>query len=499
MEKKITVLEEYSIKSLKFVSVVLAICCVLGAFTQVADRAKGVIDAPWSMVFVYVGIATIEGVIIIVLTKLCVRKGRLIEKYYKMVKVVVVVACVVNSVFFLLITPVATTLFPIICCTVLTMLFLDFKIILSVSIMQFIVSGIVIVVHPAITVQPSVVAPILVILITLNSAIYLINKILINVKQDEISKNEEKLKTVVSKVSELMKELSQISQNVSQIVKRETSAIDEISVTKDTILEGNHKILEEAQSSKENLDVLNTSNEKMLSELKSTQDSSSSVVKVALENEKALNDLIEISGKLESSTNHTYDCAKNLQQKSMEIDELLGLISQVAGETNLLALNASIEAARAGEAGRGFAVVAEQVRKLADNTKKSLEEVNVVIQGFKTDSNQVEQLTLENKQQIITQNEVLVKTTEEIKMTIKQLGTVAQSIDVVSQMGNKQNDYTKNTVDSSERTVECIKTEIDEFNHIAQLIQSNKREMDAIMGTMNQLNSKIDEINQLVE
>lgn len=494
-----TVFEEYSIKSLKFVSVVLSICCVLGAFTQILDRAKGVIAASWSILLVYLGITIIEAVSVLILTKLCIKKGRLIQKHYTWFKVVIGVECVINSVFFLIITPTATSLFPVVCCGVIMVLFLDFKFTLIVSSMQVIVSGVIIAIYPTLTVSPNVLAPILVIDITLNSVVYLINKILIHVKEDEISQNEEKLKVVVDKVSELMKELAQISQEVSQIVKRETSAIDEISITKDAILEGNNKILEEAQSSKENLDVLNTSNKKMLGELQSTQDSSSSVVKVALENEKALNGLIEISGKLETATNHTYDCAKNLQQKSMEIDELLGLISQVAGETNLLALNASIEAARAGEAGKGFAVVAEQVRKLADNTKKSLEEVNAVVQGFKTDSNQVEQLTLENKQQIIAQNEVLVKTTEEIKMTIKQLSAVAQSIDVVSQMGNKQNDYTKNTVDSSERTVECIKTEIDEFNHIAQLIQSSKQEMDAIMGTMNQLNSKIDEINQLVE
>lgn len=89
---------------------------------------------------------------------------------------------------------------------------------------------------------------------------------------------------------------------------------------------------------------------------------------------------------------------EQLNGESEKITQVLAVIQTIAGQTNLLALNAAIEAARAGEAGRGFAVVADEVRTLATNTQKATESIRTMIDNLQTSAREAVQAMAQSSQ-----------------------------------------------------------------------------------------------------
>jgi twitching motility protein PilJ len=148
---------------------------------------------------------------------------------------------------------------------------------------------------------------------------------------------------------------------------------------------------------------------------------------------------------------------KRLAESSQEISKIVGLISQIASRTNLLALNASIEAARAGESGRGFAVVADEVRQLADRAAKSSKEIEQIVLQIQGETSSVMAAMEEGTQQVIegTQRaeqakhslEDIIQVSEQIKQlvgsitkatseqteTSRYVGQVMQSVELTAQ------------------------------------------------------------------
>ena len=145
----------------------------------------------------------------------------------------------------------------------------------------------------------------------------------------------------------------------------------------------------------------------------------------------------EISAQTEeiaASSRLLTDMARQSQARAKETDQVLGLIRNIASQTNLLGLNAAIEAARVGAQGRGFGVVAEEIRKLAGTSAESVNEVATIIAAIRKDS-EVTYTQMNDMQNAIGQ---IAAAVSQIAESVQRITQNASELDRIAETMNGQ-------------------------------------------------------------
>jgi len=201
------------------------------------------------------------------------------------------------------------------------------------------------------------------------------------------------LNLAVENLNELLGEINDSSQIVGTSSEEMAGKGQEMSrVTVDVAL-AMQQMAEGAQNQALKTDQAFKLIEEIMQATKETANKADVVNKAAILGEqtsqlglKTVAEVVKNMEEISSAAMQTSRTIEVLSTRSGEISKSLGVITDIASQTNLLALNAAIEAARAGEAGRGFAVVAEEIRKLAEGSRKSANEIATLVEDVRKDT-----------------------------------------------------------------------------------------------------------------
>lgn len=272
---------------------------------------------------------------------------------------------------------------------------------------------------------------------------------------------------------------------LEDIVNRVTSASEELAAQIEESSRGSDVQRERTSEAATAMEEMNASVLEVASNAGKTAESAEDARRNAEEGGQVVGEVVRSIDRLQGETEQMVEGLNGLGKQAEDIGKIMTVITDIADQTNLLALNAAIEAARAGEAGRGFAVVADEVRKLAEKTMTATKEVGDAVTA-------IQNVTQANIRDMNTTAETVTATTDLAKKAGESLRLI---VEIVEETADQVRAIATASEEQSAASEE-INRSTDEVNRIATETAEAMQQSSQAVSDLAQL---ADELQKLIE
>lgn len=282
------------------------------------------------------------------------------------------------------------------------------------------------------------------------------------------------------------------STGLSSMAEETTASMSKVSMAVSEIAQGAMNLAENSQETVTSIGELSSKLDTISNVTSDMSNVSNNTKELSSEGIGIVNVLISKNSETMEATMKVADIVTNMNESVKKISTISDAITEITEQTNLLSLNASIEAARAGDAGKGFAVVASEIGKLAEQSKKSTEQITVLIEEIQEKADIVVQAMNGTKEINQEQNQAVTKTEKifnDISASITDL--TGKVIEV------------KSSVDEMQVQKQIFVTQIESTSAISEETAASTEEVTAsaerVTETMSRFSQNTEDLKQLAE
>ena len=300
-----------------------------------------------------------------------------------------------------------------------------------------------------------------------------------------INEESEKLKEQSDNSDRVSKDMFEASRSQADAMQNLNSTVDQLAVAVNEIAENATTLAMVVSDTRENSNQANASMKETVEISKKGRDDMEQL-SVAMQGIKNSND--ELVNKI-----------NDVGKASEEITKIVGLIAEIADETNLLSLNASIEAARAGEAGKGFAVVASEIGKLAQNSAASADNISRLINDVQKAINSVVEQAEASAENIDANSQLIDTAVDTFDQIYQNIEKSNELLDLMIQDVEKVDDVAGNVAAISEEQAASADEILETSHHMVEQANSITASSQDVADNSHELASTSDTLSAYVQ